>query len=126
MPAAGRLVLAGSPPVGQGRFRAGTACFVRDVRPRDAGRPAADRAKRTPERMSHQHPPLAQNIRVCSSHVPDAGDVCQVQAEREEMTMTAMSEALVSARTATHTTIQSSLGDLTVVARDGAVTGLYF
>jgi methylated-DNA-[protein]-cysteine S-methyltransferase len=42
------------------------------------------------------------------------------------MTMTAMSEALVSARTATHTTIQSSLGDLTVVARDGAVTGLYF
>jgi methylated-DNA-[protein]-cysteine S-methyltransferase len=40
--------------------------------------------------------------------------------------MTAMSEAPVSAGTAAHTTIQSSLGDLTVVTRDGAVTGLYF
>jgi methylated-DNA-[protein]-cysteine S-methyltransferase len=40
--------------------------------------------------------------------------------------MTAMSEAPVSAGAAAHTTIKSSLGDLTVVARDGAVTGLYF
>lgn len=32
----------------------------------------------------------------------------------------------VSAGTATHTTIRSSLGDLTAVARDGSVTGLYF
>jgi methylated-DNA-[protein]-cysteine S-methyltransferase len=40
--------------------------------------------------------------------------------------MTAMSEAPVSAGTAAHTTIQSSLGDLTVVTTDGAVTGLYF
>ena len=30
------------------------------------------------------------------------------------------------AGTAAHTTIRSTLGDLTVVARDGAVTGLYF
>ena len=40
--------------------------------------------------------------------------------------MTAMSEAPVSAGAAAHATIQSSLGDLTVVTRDGAVTGLYF
>jgi methylated-DNA-[protein]-cysteine S-methyltransferase len=40
--------------------------------------------------------------------------------------MTAMSEAPVSAPAAAHTTIQSSLGDLTVVTTDGAVTGLYF
>jgi methylated-DNA-[protein]-cysteine S-methyltransferase len=40
--------------------------------------------------------------------------------------MSAISEAPVSAGTAAHTTIESSLGDLTVVARDGAVTGLYF
>jgi methylated-DNA-[protein]-cysteine S-methyltransferase len=39
--------------------------------------------------------------------------------------MTAISEAPVSAGAA-HTTIQSSLGDLTVVTRDGAVSGLYF
>jgi methylated-DNA-[protein]-cysteine S-methyltransferase len=42
------------------------------------------------------------------------------------MIMTAMSEAPASAGAAAHTTIQSSLGDLTVVTRDGAVTGLYF
>jgi methylated-DNA-[protein]-cysteine S-methyltransferase len=42
------------------------------------------------------------------------------------MTMTAMSEAPVSAGAAAYATIQSSLGDLTVVTRDGAVTGLYF
>ncbi len=40
--------------------------------------------------------------------------------------MATTSEAPVSAETATHTTIRSSLGDLTVVARGGAVTGLYF
>ena len=40
--------------------------------------------------------------------------------------MTATSEATVSAGAAGHTTVQSSLGDLTVVTRDGAVTGLYF
>jgi methylated-DNA-[protein]-cysteine S-methyltransferase len=49
-----------------------------------------------------------------------------VKAEREEMIMATTSEVPVSARTATHTTIKSSLGDLTVVARGGAVTGLYF
>lgn len=32
----------------------------------------------------------------------------------------------VPAGAATHTTVRSSLGDLTVVARGGAVTGLYF
>jgi methylated-DNA-[protein]-cysteine S-methyltransferase len=37
------------------------------------------------------------------------------------MTMETMQHAA-----ATHTTIASRLGDLTVVARDGAVTGLYF
>jgi methylated-DNA-[protein]-cysteine S-methyltransferase len=37
------------------------------------------------------------------------------------MTMETMQHA-----TATHTTIASRLGELTVVARDGAVTGLYF
>jgi methylated-DNA-[protein]-cysteine S-methyltransferase len=42
------------------------------------------------------------------------------------MIMSAMSEAPASAGAAAHTTIQSSLGDLTVVTRDGAVTGLYF
>jgi methylated-DNA-[protein]-cysteine S-methyltransferase len=42
------------------------------------------------------------------------------------MIMTAMSEAPVAAGAAAHTTVQSSLGDLTVVTRDGAVTGLYF
>jgi methylated-DNA-[protein]-cysteine S-methyltransferase len=40
--------------------------------------------------------------------------------------MTAMSEAPVSAGAAAHTTIESNLGDLMVVTRDGAVTGLYF
>ncbi|MGD0703049.1 MAG: methylated-DNA--[protein]-cysteine S-methyltransferase [Trebonia sp.] len=40
--------------------------------------------------------------------------------------MTAISEAPAAAGAAAHTTIQSSLGDLTVVTRDGAVTGLYF
>jgi methylated-DNA-[protein]-cysteine S-methyltransferase len=42
------------------------------------------------------------------------------------MTMVTMQQAPVSAASATHTTITSRLGDLTVVARDGAVTGLYF
>jgi methylated-DNA-[protein]-cysteine S-methyltransferase len=42
------------------------------------------------------------------------------------MIMATMSEVPVSAGTATHTTIRSSLGDLTVVGRDGSVTGLYF
>jgi methylated-DNA-[protein]-cysteine S-methyltransferase len=42
------------------------------------------------------------------------------------MIMTAMSQAPVSAGAAAHTTIQSSLGDLTVVTRGAAVTGLYF
>lgn len=32
----------------------------------------------------------------------------------------------VAAQATTHTTVRSSLGDLTVVARGGAVTGLYF
>jgi methylated-DNA-[protein]-cysteine S-methyltransferase len=49
-----------------------------------------------------------------------------VQADRKEMIMATTSEAPVSAGAATHTTIRSSLGDLTVVARGGAVTGLYF
>ncbi len=40
--------------------------------------------------------------------------------------MATMSEAPVAAGVAAHTTIQSSLGDLTIVTRDGAVTGLYF
>jgi methylated-DNA-[protein]-cysteine S-methyltransferase len=40
--------------------------------------------------------------------------------------MAAMSEAPVSAAGAAHTTISTSLGDLTVVARDGVVTGIYF
>ncbi len=40
--------------------------------------------------------------------------------------MATTSEAPVSAGAATHTTIRSSLGDLTVVTRGGAVTGLYF
>jgi methylated-DNA-[protein]-cysteine S-methyltransferase len=42
------------------------------------------------------------------------------------MTMTAISKAPVAAGVTAHTTIESSLGDLTVVTRDGAVTGLYF
>jgi methylated-DNA-[protein]-cysteine S-methyltransferase len=42
------------------------------------------------------------------------------------MIMATTSEAPVSAGAATHTTIRSSLGDLTVVTRGGAVTGLYF
>ena len=40
--------------------------------------------------------------------------------------MATTSAAPVSAGTATHATIRSSLGDLTVVARSGSVTGLYF
>jgi len=40
--------------------------------------------------------------------------------------MVTMKQPPVSTVTATHTTIASRLGDLTVVARDGAVTGLYF
>jgi methylated-DNA-[protein]-cysteine S-methyltransferase len=42
------------------------------------------------------------------------------------MIMATTSEAPVSAGAATHTTIQSSLGDLTLVARDETVTGLFF
>jgi methylated-DNA-[protein]-cysteine S-methyltransferase len=42
------------------------------------------------------------------------------------MTMVTMRQAPVPTATPTHTTIASRLGDLTVVARDGAVTGLYF
>jgi methylated-DNA-[protein]-cysteine S-methyltransferase len=42
------------------------------------------------------------------------------------MIMATTSEAPVSAGTATHTIIRSSLGDLTAVARGGPVTGLYF
>jgi methylated-DNA-[protein]-cysteine S-methyltransferase len=42
------------------------------------------------------------------------------------MIMATTSEAPVLAGAATHTTVQSSLGDLTVVARGGLVTGLYF
>jgi methylated-DNA-[protein]-cysteine S-methyltransferase len=42
------------------------------------------------------------------------------------MIMATTSEVPVSTGTATHATIRSSLGDLTVVARGGAVTGLYF
>jgi methylated-DNA-[protein]-cysteine S-methyltransferase len=39
--------------------------------------------------------------------------------------MATMSEAPVSAATA-HTTVKTGLGELTVVARDGVVTGIYF
>jgi methylated-DNA-[protein]-cysteine S-methyltransferase len=42
------------------------------------------------------------------------------------MTMVTIQQAPASTATATHTTIASRLGELTVVARDGAVTGLYF
>jgi methylated-DNA-[protein]-cysteine S-methyltransferase len=51
-----------------------------------------------------------------------------VKADREEVIMVTTSAAPASARTvaATHTTVRSSLGDLTVVARDRSVTGLYF
>ena len=49
-----------------------------------------------------------------------------VKAEREEMIMAATSEVSVTPGTATHATIQSSLGELTAVTRDGSVTGLYF
>jgi methylated-DNA-[protein]-cysteine S-methyltransferase len=40
--------------------------------------------------------------------------------------MVTMQHTPVPTATATHTTIPSPLGDLTVVARAGAVTGLYF
>jgi methylated-DNA-[protein]-cysteine S-methyltransferase len=52
-----------------------------------------------------------------------------VKADREEVIMATTSEALdraVTTEAATHTTVRSSLGDLTVVARGGSVTGLYF
>jgi methylated-DNA-[protein]-cysteine S-methyltransferase len=55
----------------------------------------------------------------------DAG-VYVVKAEREEMIMVTTSEVSVTPGTSTHATIQSSLGELTAVARDGSVTGLYF
>jgi methylated-DNA-[protein]-cysteine S-methyltransferase len=40
--------------------------------------------------------------------------------------MVTVNEVPVSAAAATHTTIQTGLGDLTVVARGGVVTGVYF
>jgi methylated-DNA-[protein]-cysteine S-methyltransferase len=40
--------------------------------------------------------------------------------------MVTMSEAPVSAAVVAHTTITTSLGELTVVARGGVVTGIYF
>ena len=40
--------------------------------------------------------------------------------------MVTMSEAPVSAAAAAHATVKTSLGDLTVVARGGVVTGIYF
>ena len=40
--------------------------------------------------------------------------------------METMSEMPVAAAAAVHTTIESSLGELTVVARDGVVTGVFF
>lgn len=40
--------------------------------------------------------------------------------------MVTMSEAPVCAAAAAHTTIKTSLGELTVVARGGVVTGIYF
>lgn len=40
--------------------------------------------------------------------------------------MATTSEATVSAGAAAHTTVRSTLGDLTVVARGDAVTGVYF
>jgi methylated-DNA-[protein]-cysteine S-methyltransferase len=49
-----------------------------------------------------------------------------VKADRKEMIMATTSEAPVTAGAATHTTIRSSLGDLTAVALGGSVTGLYF
>jgi methylated-DNA-[protein]-cysteine S-methyltransferase len=42
------------------------------------------------------------------------------------MIMATTSEVPVFTGTSTHATIRSSLGDLTVVARGGSVTGLYF
>jgi methylated-DNA-[protein]-cysteine S-methyltransferase len=42
------------------------------------------------------------------------------------MIMATTSEAPTAAAAATHTTVRSSLGDLTVVARGESVTGLYF
>jgi methylated-DNA-[protein]-cysteine S-methyltransferase len=42
------------------------------------------------------------------------------------MIMATTSEAPAAAAAATHTTIRSSLGDLTVVGRGGSVTGLYY
>jgi methylated-DNA-[protein]-cysteine S-methyltransferase len=40
--------------------------------------------------------------------------------------METMSEVPAAATAAVHTTIESSLGELTVVARDGVVTGVFF
>jgi methylated-DNA-[protein]-cysteine S-methyltransferase len=42
------------------------------------------------------------------------------------MIMATTSEAPTAAAAAMHTTVRSSLGDLTVVGRGGSVTGLYF
>jgi methylated-DNA-[protein]-cysteine S-methyltransferase len=53
-------------------------------------------------------------------------DVCQVQTAHEGMIMSAISEAPVPTQATGHTTIGSSLGELTIVTREGAVTGLYF
>jgi methylated-DNA-[protein]-cysteine S-methyltransferase len=75
-------------------------------------RPAAVHARRQKEPGSRSHDLTGRSVYL-------------VQEDREEMTMETMKQAPVSAA-ATHTTIASRLGDLTVVARDGAVTGLYF
>jgi len=60
------------------------------------------------------------------SHDLTGRSVYLVQKDSEEMTMMTTKQAPVSTATPTHTTITSRLGDLTVVARDGVVTGLYF
>jgi methylated-DNA-[protein]-cysteine S-methyltransferase len=45
---------------------------------------------------------------------------------QEEMTMAIMNEAPAAAAAVTHTTINCGLGELTVVARDETLGGLYF
>jgi methylated-DNA-[protein]-cysteine S-methyltransferase len=75
---------------------------------------------------THNRPPGFLLSSLSRSHVPAGGGVYLVKAEREEMIMAMTSEVTVSTGTATHATIQSSLGDLTVVSRGGSVTGLYF
>ena len=75
--------------------------------------------------------PHNRSARLLRAHFPDltfrlSGSVYLVKADRKEMIMATTSEAPVTAGAATHTTIRSSLGDLTLVTRDGAVAGLYF